>query len=226
MTLDLPANADRRLTSPPLTVAINAQIDPERAGGVETALVGLVAHLAALADDERFILLATAKYQPALARLAGPSYDVLTWPYPQKAYAAVRRLTPRWRRWQARAGPLGIGVDALHRTWWLAQRLAAGQPDPRKADAFLAARGASVLHLAYPTAFDTSVPTVFEPWDLQHRHHPEFFAPDEWRVRDQLYREGCERAALVVTATRWTKRDVVEQYVTRCATGRRSGRAT
>ena len=212
MTLDVPANADRHLGATPLTVAINAQIDPERAGGVETALVGLVAHLAAQATDERFILLATENFQPALARLAGDSYDVVTWPYPQKAYASIRRLTPRWQRWQAQAGPLGFGVDALHWGWWQARRLTASRPDPRKADAFLAAHGASVVHLTYPTGFSTGVPFLFEPWDLQHRHYPAFFDPAEWRVRDQLYHEGCERAALVVTATRWTKQDVIEQY--------------
>lgn len=212
MTLDAPATPDRRKIRSPLTVAINTQIDPGRAGGVETAIVGLVRHLAAQAADERFLLLATEKHRPALARLAGPSYEVVTWPYPQKAYAAVRRLTPRWQRWQQQVGPLGFGVDALHWIQWQARRLAAERPDPRKADAFLAAHGASVVHVTFPTAFSTGVPIVFEPWDLQHRHHPEFFEPAEWRVRDQLYREGCERAGLVVTATRWTKRDVVDQY--------------
>ena len=210
--VDVAASADRRPTGTPLTVAINAQIDPERAGGVETALNGLVAHLAAQATDERFLLLSTARFQPSLARLAGESYDVVTWPYPQKAYPAVRRLTPRWQRWRAQAGPLGPGVDAAHWGWWQARRLTARKPDPRKADAFLTAHGASVIHFAYPTRFGTSVPILYEPWDLQHRHYPEFFEPAEWRVRDQLYLEGCERAALVVTANRWTKRDVVEQY--------------
>ena len=212
MTLDIAAGTELRSSRAPLTVAINAQIDPDRAGGVETALNGLVTHLAAEAADERFLLLSTARFQASLERLAGDAYDVVTWPYPQKAYAAVRRLTPRWQRWQAQAGPLGIGVDALHRAWWQARRLTATRPDPVKADAFLAAHGASVIHFAYPTRFGTSVPFLYEPWDLQHRHHPEFFEPAEWRVRDQLYREGCERATLVVTATSWTRRDIVEQY--------------
>jgi glycosyltransferase involved in cell wall biosynthesis len=196
----------------PLTVAINAQIDPERAGGVETALNGLLAHLAEQAADERFLLLSTARFKPTLARLAGSSYDVVNWPYPQKAYAPVRRLTRRWKRWQIQAGPLGFCVNTVHWGWWQARRLTASKPNARKADAFLQARGASVVHFAYPTRFGTSVPFLYEPWDLQHRHHPEFFEPDEWRARDQMYREGCEEAALVVTATRWTKQDIVEQY--------------
>jgi glycosyltransferase involved in cell wall biosynthesis len=69
-----------------------------------------------------------------------------------------------------------------------------------------------VIHFAYPIGFGTGVPFLYEPWDLQHRHHPELFDPAEWRWRDQLYRQGCEQAALVVTATRWTKQDIAEQY--------------
>src|SRR5204862_809996 len=110
------------------------------------------------------------------------------------------------------AGPLGIGVEAAHWGWWQARRLTARRPDPRQAQSFLRARRASVLHFPYPIWFGTSLPFLYEPWDLQHRHHPELFHPAEWRWRDRLYREGCEQAALVVTATRWTKRDIVEQY--------------
>ena len=212
MKVEVAARAEGRPSQSPLTVAINAQIDPDRAGGVETALNGLVAHLAEQSADERFLLLSTSRFQASLERLAGDAYDVVTWPYPQKAYPAVRRLTPRWQRWRTQAGPLGFGVDGLHWGWWQTRRLTTRKPDPNKADAFLAAHGASVIHFAYPTRFGTSVPFLYEPWDLQHRHHPEFFEPAEWRVRDQLYREGCERAALVVTATRWTRRDIVEQY--------------
>jgi glycosyltransferase involved in cell wall biosynthesis len=208
-----PAPADpNAVVAAPLTVAINAQVDPDRAGGVESALNALVAHLPAEADNERFVLLATARFHRTLARRAGDSYDVLTWPYPQKAPSTVRRLTPRWQRWQLQAGPFGLAVDAAHAGVWRLHRLMSARPDAAKADALLRAHGASVVHFAYPTRFPTTVPFLYEPWDLQHRHLPEFFEPDAWHARDAMYREGCEQAALVVTATRWTKRDIVEQY--------------
>jgi glycosyltransferase involved in cell wall biosynthesis len=206
--LDVP----RQPTARPVTVAINAQIDPERAGGVETAVHGLVAHLAAQATDERFLLLSTDRFAPALRRVAGDAYQVLAWPYPTKGLGPVRRLTPRWQRWRAQAGPLGFGVDALHTMLWHAHKQMTPRPDPRQHDAVLRAQGASVVHFAYPIGFRTSVPFLYEPWDLQHRHHPELFDPAEWRWRDQMYHDGCEQAALVVTATRWTKQDIVEQY--------------
>jgi len=210
--VDLSPSADSRAADRPLTVAVNAQIDPERAGGVETAVHGLVTHLAARATDERFLLLSTQRFAPTLRRLAGDPYEVVAWPYPRKGPGPVRRLTPRWQRWRAQAGPLGLGVDGVHRVLWEARRLTARPPDPKLADAFLRSHGAGVVHFAYSITFGTSVPFIYEPWDLQHRHHPELFEPAEWRWRDRMYREGCERAALVVTATRWTKQDIVEQY--------------
>src|SRR6185436_5590875 len=85
-------------------------------------------------------------------------------------------------------------------------------PDVRHTDAFLRSLGVDIVHFDYPIRFGTSLPFLYEPWDLQHLHHPEFFSPGERRWRDQMYREGCEQACLIVTATRWTKQDLVEQY--------------
>lgn len=195
-----------------LTVAINAQVNPANAGGVESALQGLVTYLAELPLDERYVLLSTVKHAPALERLAAGKLAVVPWPFPQKASAPYRSMTRRWTRWHARAGALGPGVDALHWSWWQARRAIARSPNARQSDVFLRSRGVSLVHFSYGIRFGTSLPFLYEPWDLQHRHYPEFFKPGEWEWRDQLYREGCEQAALVVTATSWTKRDIMQQY--------------
>ena len=194
-----------------MTVAINAQINPANAGGVESALNGLITYLAELPLEERYLLLSTVKYAPALERIAGGKLSVVPWPFP-KAPAPSRAMTRRWSRWRAQAGRLGPGVNALHWSWWHARRAMTRTPDARQTDAFLRSRGVSVMHFAYGIRFGTSLPFLYEPWDLQHRHYPEFFEPAEWQRRDHLYREGCEQAALVVTATSWTKRDIMEQY--------------
>ncbi|MGE3271736.1 MAG: glycosyltransferase family 4 protein [Chloroflexota bacterium] len=205
---DLRTSADQR----PVTVAINAQINPANAGGVESALQGLITYLADLSLEERYLLLSTIRYAPDLERLARRKLQVVPWPFPQKAYAPYRSMTRRWTRWHARAGMLGPGVDALHWGWWHARRAVTRNPNARQADGFLQARSVSVVHFAYGIRFGTSLPFLYEPWDLQHRHHPEFFGPGEWQWRDQMYREGCEQAALVVSATTWTKRDIMQQY--------------
>jgi glycosyltransferase involved in cell wall biosynthesis len=195
-----------------LTVAINAQINPAHGGGVESVLQGLIAHLADQSHDERFLLLSTTRYAPDLASLMQPRQEVVPWPFRQKSFAPRRAKSARWTRWHAQAGPLGFGVEAAHWGWWQARQAMVRVPDVRQTDAFLRTRGADAVHFAYPIRFGTALPFLYEPWDLQHRHHPEFFSQAEWRWRDQMYRDGCEQARLIVTATRWTKQDVVAQY--------------
>ena len=166
------------------------------------------------ATDERFLLLSTAAFQPSLApagrrvvRRASP------WPYPQKAFAGRPAADATL------AALAGAGRTARLRRRCPSLGLVAGATTDRHAARTRARPTRSSRSTGRPSStsptrppFGTSVPFLYEPWDLQHRHHPEFFDPAEWRCRDRLYREGCERAALVVTATRWTKRDIVEQY--------------
>ena len=205
------AGSDR--TSRAVTVAINAQVNPANPGGAEAAIQGLLAHLADQAgSDERFVVLATARYAPDVERLTGRGQEVHAWPFPQPAFAPFRTMTRRWQRARRRAGRLGFGVDAAHRVWWGTRRALARPPTAAQADRELRARGVDVVHFPYAVHFPTTIPFVFEPLDLQHRHLPEFFTPGERRWRETIYRAGCERARLIVTGTRWTKQDIVRQY--------------
>jgi glycosyltransferase involved in cell wall biosynthesis len=196
-----------------VTVAINAQVNPANAGGAESAIRGLLAHLAAQASlTERFVVLATGRYAADFEQLAGAGQEVLAWPFPQPAHAPFRTMTRRWQRVQRRAGPLGFGVDAAHRVWWHARQALTRPPTPALADRQLRARGVRVVHFPYAVHFPTSLPIIYEPLDLQHRHLPEFFSPGERRWRDAVYRDGCERARLIVTGTRHIKQDIVGEY--------------
>jgi glycosyltransferase involved in cell wall biosynthesis len=199
-----------RATTDTLAVAINAQIDPSHAGGVESALRALIHHLAVSEGSERYVLLGTARFADALRPLAGRNQLVEPWPFPQRA--KFRRMTPRWRGLHARAGALSPAVDVAHWGWWHARRATTRLPTPKETDAVLRGRGVEVVHFPYPTHFATELPYVYEPWDLQHRHHPDFFTAGERRWRDQTYWAGCEGAKLVITATRWTKADIAHQY--------------
>jgi glycosyltransferase involved in cell wall biosynthesis len=76
----------------------------------------------------------------------------------------------------------------------------------------LTAHRTEVVHFPYQRLFSTRVPSIFEPWDLQHRHLPENFSREEIEFRDWLYRRGCYGANVVVTATHWTKQDLVQTY--------------
>jgi glycosyltransferase involved in cell wall biosynthesis len=196
-----------------VTVAINAQVNPANPGGAESAIQGLLRHLAAQAGPhERFLVLATSRYAPEMERWVGRGQEVLAWPFPQLAYAPFRTMTRRWQRAKGRAGPLGFGVDAAHRVWWQAQRRLERPLSAARVDGALRARGVEVVHFPYAVHFPTTLPFVYEPLDLQHRHLPEFFPEGERRWRESIYRSGCEHARLIVTGTRFTKYDIVREY--------------
>src|SRR6266540_4554134 len=206
-----PAHADRA-KSTSLTVAINSQINPRTAGGVETALNALNAQLGRLDASAKFLLLALDRYADEIARCAGPNQRVEVWPFGQRGYEPPPTPGRRWLRARQRAGRFAPLVDfacaARHR---LARR-PPGNPSASQTDPFLRRRGVSVVHFPYGLRFGTSLPFVYEPWDLQHRHHPEFFSRAEWQWREEMYRASCLSATHVVTATRWTKNDIVAQY--------------
>jgi glycosyltransferase involved in cell wall biosynthesis len=121
-------------------------------------------------------------------------------------------MTRRWQRIQRRSGRFAFGVDAAHRVWWHASRTLTRPPTAAQSDSVLRARGADVVHFPYAVHFQTTIPFIYEPLDLQHRHLPELFSPGERRWRDDVYRGGCERARLIVTGTRFTKQDIVWQF--------------
>jgi glycosyltransferase involved in cell wall biosynthesis len=68
------------------------------------------------------------------------------------------------------------------------------------------------VHFPYPQYFETTLPIVYEPWGLPHRHFPEMFGTGEPEWMEGLFRRGCARARIVVTATRWIKSDLMRCY--------------
>lgn len=55
-------------------------------------------------------------------------------------------------------------------------------------------------------------PNVLTVHDLQHVHHPGFFQPDEWRVRDGAYRDSCARAQHIICISEYTRQDLHQCY--------------
>ena len=68
------------------------------------------------------------------------------------------------------------------------------------------------MHFTRQSAFPTSTPKIFQPWDLQHLHLPEFFSETEHSRREQLYRTSCEQAQLIVVPSNWVKLDLMTHY--------------
>ncbi|MCC6179666.1 MAG: glycosyltransferase family 4 protein [Chloroflexi bacterium] len=195
-----------------LTVAINTQVNPHRAGGVESALVRLVETLHERPGDEQYLLISRDEYASDVGELAGPNQRVLSWPFQQTGFPGARKRGRLWKLATRLAGPFGRYVDGVHRRLWEYRRVRPGNATASAADPLLRYHGAQVVHFPYSLPFGTTLPFVYEPWDLQHRHFPEFFNPAEVTWRDRVYGAACQQAAYVAVATRWTKQDIVTQF--------------
>lgn len=189
-------------------VAINAQLVPGTAGGVESNLMGLVR---ALASDEssgsQVVVTRPGGFTELIETVAGNRQRVLEWP----PIAVDRLPRPAWL-------PAGLSSSirrSLAETSLLGPLLVAGLRGARlkasKLMRSLALQRVTAVHFPYQSWFETGFPTIYEPWDLLHVHHPELLPRGEVAVRDELYRRACRDAALIVTATAWAKKDLVQQ---------------
>lgn len=143
-------------------------------------------------------------------RLVGPLGGTVR--YLHGRYAHGQPLSPRARALQRVMGPFGLAAAVGYRIY---HGLRYGPPEALSVaqnEAFLRPLAVAGVHFPYPLHFETRLPFVYEPWGLPHRHMPEAFRPGEPEWVDALMRKGCERAAMIVTATRWVKRDIVGAF--------------
>ncbi len=74
------------------------------------------------------------------------------------------------------------------------------------------AQGFDLVHFPTQGAYLTRLPSIYQPWDLQHLHYPQFFSKAEFTIRERWYREYCAQAAFVCVQTEWSRQDVIEKY--------------
>ena len=194
----------RTLVSQPTVRPLRVVIDARRpgegvAGGVEQVVIGLAYGLSRLTDspDEYLFLTAPPDTEWIAPYLSG-GCRVLS--------SASPSSRPTWRRRLAR-------IPVLRDVW---QRLrpslgARAIPVPRS-DGTIERAGVDVVHFPRQFAFLTTVPSVYQPHDLQHLHLPQYFAPRDRLAREVTYRTFCAEARTVVMMTRWGKADVTAQY--------------
>ena len=83
---------------------------------------------------------------------------------------------------------------------------------PLASDGFLESLGADVVHFPYQSYAEVDAPTVYNPHDLQHRHHPEFFTADQLKWRETVHSAALAGADAVAAESRWAAGDVVREY--------------
>lgn len=191
----------------PLVVGIDARLRSGESGGVEQFVIGLASGLSRLTDGpERFIFLGLHGDEDwLLPHLGGPCELLLVKGAPRDirmAAASVKRRAVTAAPW------LRTARRGLRRV----KRATEGPPRPSPLSRQLEAAGARVIHFPMQSAFLTTLPSIYQPWDLQHLHLPEFFSADVIATREEFYRLFCARANIVVVASEWTRRDLVEHY--------------
>lgn len=176
----------------PLRVCLDARLKDGVAGGIQQFVMGLASGLSRLEDgDEEYWFLSSPSDRGwLLPHLSGPCrpLDVA----PGAAPPGLARLVRRAIDAEA-ASPLG-GL--------LPVRIPAS-------DGVAEARGAGVMHFTLQGGFRTAIPSIYQPYDLQHVHLPQFFTAYGRKWRDVTYGALARQAAAVVVMSTWVKDDVV-----------------
>jgi len=101
------------------------------------------------------------------------------------------------------------GIAPLRFLWHRAHRTLAHVP---VSDGYVESHNFDLVHFPTPLGYLTDLPSIYQPWDLQHLHYPQFFSQTEFDQRERHYRSLCERATWVCVQSEWTRRDIMERY--------------
>lgn len=199
-----------------LKVAVNAQLAPDGASGGTVTVLRALAALARLEDGaEEYVFVGPHDSTEWLRSLLPPRQAVVRGPAP------VGRGADRLEPFKRSLGPLRPAARAVKRILNAgAQTAAAGAVGlapskfcaPATPKNFYEGLGCDVIHFPFQSYEPCALPTVYNPHDLQHLHHPEFFTPAEIARRETLHPAACRAAHTVVVASQFVRRDVVGRY--------------
>jgi glycosyltransferase involved in cell wall biosynthesis len=199
-----------------LRVAINAQLTPDgTSGGVETVLRALTT-LARLEDGgaEQYVFIGPHDEPEWLQSLLPPGQQIVCGPVP--AASSVNRLEP-FKRALGPLRPAARGIKRLINatapaTAAIGTRAPSKYFAPDARENFYEGLSCDVIHFPFQSFEPCALPSIYNPHDLQHLHHPEFFTSSEIARRESLHPAACRAAHTVVVASQFVKRDVVERY--------------
>ncbi len=185
----------------PLHVCLDARLVSGLAGGVEQAIAGLASGLSALKDgEEEYLFLVHPDADDWIRPLMRGSCRLLP-------CRPAPILSPSFKERLKAVLPLAA------RVWSGLRRLTVGYPvRPKESDGTIERAGVDVMHFTTQQGFLTVTPSLYQPWDLQHLHYPEYFHPATRAAREGHYRTLCAQAARVCIATQWGKRDLLRLY--------------
>jgi glycosyltransferase involved in cell wall biosynthesis len=193
----------------PLQIVIDARMADGQSGGVQQWVIGLAAALSRLDDGtEAYRFLVSEGRGDWLAPYLGGRCSALVYPAQLPAEPPGPTMARAVRRRRRGLGPRLRVLRRLRRLIPTKKPVHVVSPFDR----WLREAVADVMHFTRQSASKTTVPSIYQPWDLQHLHLPEFFSPETLKARDVTYRAFCAQASLIVVATRWVRDDVAAQY--------------
>jgi glycosyltransferase involved in cell wall biosynthesis len=186
-----------------LRVVLDARVWDRASGGVQQWVIGLAAAFSALepTGDEYLFLVDPGREAWLEPFVSGPCQIVTSAAAPHRPSAL-----------SSFRGQVAERVPAARSAWRrLASTWRSGSAIP-PSDGTIERLKANVMHFTFQEGFTTGVPSLYQPWDLQHLHLPLFFSAQERARREAVYRAFCAQAHTVVVASKWVKRDLVARY--------------
>jgi len=155
--------------------------------------------LGRLEGPEEYVILVNPRAPHWLDAYLGPNQK--TQLMPGTRFESLKRLLGPWR---VRAGKLWR--TTRHRVW---HTPLAEIPE---SNGFYEALGATVAHFPYQIFAYSTVPTIFNPHDLQHRHYPAFFSAADIAAREATFPFACRYARAIATPSNWVRQDVAREF--------------
>jgi glycosyltransferase involved in cell wall biosynthesis len=194
-------------------IAINAGIAPGVVGGTANFLLGLMHGLGKLEDgNEEYVFIGTPENIDILNKYAASNQHIICLgdnpPHESKheVKPGIRarlagRVRQRFHRFLFPPGPT-VGASNPSMRWI----------DIPVSNGFYEGLGCDLIHFPYQGFTLCALPSIYQPWDLQHLHYPSFFRPMDIAWRETIFRAGCEYSTQVVVASQWIKQDVIRAY--------------
>jgi glycosyltransferase involved in cell wall biosynthesis len=179
-----------------LKVAIDFRVEDPRQG-VGTAVLALAHGLSRLKENEQEYVFVVPEHivEWIKPHLNGPC-SVVAIPAPKPTLRSTVRAKL-------------AGIPALRKLWLNARKSNALTPS---SDGTIERLACDVVHFPSQIAYLTEVPSIYQPWDLQHCHLPQFFSEEDLILRSTYYPAFCRQARFVCVQTEWGKQDLITQY--------------
>jgi glycosyltransferase involved in cell wall biosynthesis len=181
-----------------LKVGLDARLLDGLNGGIQQAVMGLADGLSKLADgEEAYYFLAYPESLDWLRPNISDRCKIILTELPGR-HGLLRMIE---------AMPLGqFWAEVLRRIF---KRSITRLP---VSNGLIEAERMDVMHFTFQSAFLTRIPSIYQPWDLQHVHFPNHFYKYQRLMRDYRYRQFCRRAGLVSVGYQWMQAELVRHY--------------